>query len=165
MQRISLTVPDVQGRAVRVSGLASAYDPGSRTVQVQGMRVTLDAGAAVDAIALAQGAFVSLLLDPASSTTTGLRATSATVRGPVAAPNNADLGATHELKGNASGIDWSAPLLNFSLRGVSVQATTSVLDASCRGRSVGAATYVQVAGQLQAAGEVVTASRVTCSNP
>ena len=163
--RASLTVQDVQGRAVRVSGLASAYDAASRSVQVQGMRVTLDAGAGVDSAALAQGAFVSLLLDPASSAASGLRASSAIVRGPATAPNNADLGATHELKGNASGIDWNAPVLNFSLRGVSVQAPASALDTSCVGRRAGVATYVQVVGQLQVAGETVTASRVSCGNP
>jgi len=165
VQRASLTVQDVQGLAARVSGLASSYDPVSRMVQVQGMRITLDAAVTVDEAALARGVYISLQLDPASSATGGLRATSATARGTAPGTNNADLGATIELKDRVSGIDWSAPVMNFSLRGTAVQATSATLDASCVGRSASALTYVQVSGRLQSAGEVVTAERVLCSNP
>ncbi len=53
-----------------LSGLATGYDPATRTVQVQGVRVTIDASAKVDVGALARGEFVSLQINTGAGTGT-----------------------------------------------------------------------------------------------
>lgn len=158
-----------------LSGLATGYDPATRTVQVQGVRVTIDASAKVDVGALARGEFVSLQINTGAGTGTngngtGLVASSATVRtaspGLPANGSDADLGGVTELKGSASGIDWTSASVRFTLRGTAIQASSSAIDSSCKRIAATALTstvYVQVRGKLLAAGDVVSASQVLCS--
>lgn len=165
----SATVARLQ--QLTLSGLATGYDEATRTVQVQGVRVTLDASAKVDAAALVRGEFVSLQINTSASTNaTGLVASNATVRtanpGLPANGSDADLGGVTEIKGSASGIDWTAANVSFMLRGTAIDASSSAIDSSCKRIATTAITstaYVQVRGKLLAAGNVVSASQVLCS--
>ncbi len=149
------------GQSLRLGGLASQFDASSRTLVVQGTTVQLASSLVLDTAtmaALARGEFVSLQVQRVGST---LVASTAQLRNG-SAPNG-DLGGTTVLIGTTSGIDWSASSLHFSLRGVDVQATASVVDSSCRSLASSARVSVRVQGSVRAPGQPVTASQVVCS--
>ncbi len=149
-------VADVAANAsVSLSGLASHYDPATRTVEVQGVRVTLPAGMAVDEGALARGEFVSLRL---GKTGTTLVASAVGQRS-----GGADLGRTVEVKGVTRGVDWSAASVSFNLRGTPIQAAAAAVADSCRAAAGSADLFVEVRGTLAGAGTAVTATEVKCS--
>ena len=146
------------GQTLRLGGLASQFDAIARTVVVQGIAVQLAAGVVVDEAALARGEFVSLQVGRVG---TGLVASSAVVRSGSAA--NDDLGGMTVLMGVTSGIDWSASNVLFSLRGVNVQAAAAVVDSSCLAVAPTVNVSVRVEGSMQAPGQPVTATRVSCT--
>lgn len=163
----TLSASDLTGQQqVSVSGLATAYDPATRTVEVQGVRVKLDASVKVDESALARGEFVSLqLVAPKPGASTGgvaLVASDVAVRS-AGGGTAADLGATTELKGAVSGVNWAGSAVRFVVRGTPVDASATTIDASCRNVGLVSPVNVVVKGALLAAGSVVTASKVTCS--
>lgn len=141
--------------SVKLSGLASSYNPVTRTVVVDGLTVKLGDGVNVDEAALARGEFLSLELGKSGSTVV---AKSATVRS-----GSADLGRTVEIKGVLRAVDWSAATVNFSLRDTAVQAAASVIAASCKVADSTSDLYVEVRGRLAASSPVVTAAEVKCS--
>lgn len=149
-------VADVAANAsVSLSGLASRYDAATRTVEVQGVRVKLADGVAVDEGALARGEFVSLRLGKAGTT---LVASAVGQRS-----GGADLGRTVEVKGVTRGVDWSAASVSFNLRGTPIQAAAAVVADSCRAAAASADLFVEVRGTLTGAGTTVTATEVKCS--
>lgn len=142
--------------SVSLSGLASQYDPATRTVAVQGVRVRLGDGVAVDEAALARGEFVAVKLSATGAT-------------PVASAvgqrsGGADLGRTVEVKGVTRGVDWSASTVNFVLRGTPIQASVAVVAAACRAAPAAADLLVTVRGSVAGAGGGVSASAVSCSD-
>lgn len=146
------------GQALRLGGLASQFDASARTLVVQGMTVQLAAGLVVDEAALARGEFVSLQVQRVGDK---LVASSVEVRSG-SAPND-DLGGKTLLIGNTSGINWNASNVQFSLRGVQVQATAAVIDTSCKSVALTTQISVRVEGGVQTPGQPVTATRVQCS--
>ncbi len=80
--------------------------------------------------------------------------------------SDADLGGVTELKGSASGIDWTAASVRFTLRGTAIQASSSAIESRCKRIAATVLTstvYVQVRGNLLAVGDVVSASQMLCS--
>lgn len=147
---------DLAGNAsVSLSGLASHFDPATRTVEVQGVKVTLPPGMMVDEDALARGGFVSVKLSGGGAmpmvSAVGQRS------------SGSDLGRTVEVKGVTRGVDWSAATVNFVLRSTAIQASSSVIAASCRSVSASSDVLVDVRGTPSGAGAVVIASSVNCS--
>ncbi|MCJ0765183.1 hypothetical protein [Variovorax terrae] len=159
--RVESVVLDLQEVArhaqVILSGLVAGYDPATRVVEIQGMRIRLAPGLQVDEAALARGEFASLKVSQADNM---LVASDMTLRSAAAG----GLGATVEVKGEASGIDWTAATVGFILRGVAIQAASAVVDASCRAMPADVRRRVEVRGQSEAPGRPVTASQVTCSS-
>jgi hypothetical protein len=147
-----------RGQSLRLSGLATQYNASARTVVVQGAVVQLPSGVSVDEAALAQGQFVSLEVQRV-----GDNLVASTISTRNGAGGNDDQGAITVLMGATSGIDWTASTVQFSLRGVSVSATAAVIDSSCRKVALTDQVMLYVEGRLQAPGQPVTASKVTCS--
>lgn len=148
---------DLAGNAsVSVSGLASHFDPVSRTVEVQGVKVTLPAGVAVDEDALARGGFVTVKLSGGGSAMPMASAVGQRSSG-------SDLGRTVEVKGVTRGVDWSAATVNFVLRSTAIQASSAVIAASCRSVAASSDVLVEVRGTTTGSGAVVSASSVNCS--
>ncbi len=149
------------GQGLRLSGPASNYDAAANTVDIQGMRISLPPGLALDGQNLAGGGFLDVDAAPDQNQ---LVAGSARQT-----PTPGGGTQTVTLKGIANNIDWSAANISFTLRQIQVSASQASLDASCRALSAAYANvYVVVAGSLPAnqgtAG--VVASSVTCSlNP
>ncbi|MES2187349.1 MAG: hypothetical protein V4505_22555 [Pseudomonadota bacterium] len=144
---------------VRIGGLASSYDPASRTVTVQGTPVPLAAGLVVDVAGLASGQFVRL---DAGFAGNGLLLVDATAVRPVVA-GGGDSGGINQLKGMLSGVDWTAPVVSFTLRGVTTVASAAAIDPACAAVSSSTAQYVEVQGAALAPGAAVVATRVVCS--
>ena len=139
--------------SMSISGLASHYDPATRSLDVQGVRVKLADGVLVDEAALARGEFVSLQLGRDGST---LLASKVEQRG-----GSVDLGRTIEVKGVTRGVDWRSGTVAFSLRGTAIEAPAAAIAAGCRAVSMATDVLVEVRGSL--AGAVVSASQVSCS--
>lgn len=146
---------------VTLSGLPSNYDPVARTVQIQGVTLSLPAGLSVDAAALAAGQFVSVTLSPSGSTLVAQALS--TRRGDGDGGSGKDLGRTITLKGVVRGVDWSASPVSFTLRGTSVQAAQSTLAAACLTVGSNVDVAVQVTGTLAVGSSVVVASAVSCT--
>lgn len=140
-----------------LSGLASQYDPASRSVSIQGVRVKLPDSMTVDSAALARGEFVTVQVTASGST---LVASTVAQRSGSA---GADLGRTVEVKGVTRGIDWSATAVSFTLRDTPIVAAAAAIDASCRSVSPTASVYVEVRGALAQSAATVTANSVKCS--
>nr|WP_315186368.1 hypothetical protein [uncultured Albidiferax sp.] len=157
--RSELAVADLAGQqSLRLSGLATQFDAATRTVVVQGTLVQLATDVVVDTAALARGEFVSLQVQRVGDR---LVASAATCRSGSA--DHGDLGGTKVLMGVTSGIDWTASSVRFTLRGVDVQAEAATIASSCRSVPLASDVSVRVEGQVQAPGQPVTATQVTCS--
>ena len=106
-----------------ISGLATAYDPTTRTVQVQSIRIQIATNASVDASALSRGEFVSLQIN-----------SSAAVRGPVntTTGTTSGNGAVTDLKSCDSGINWKVSNVRFTLRDTAIEAGCMVIASSCK---------------------------------
>lgn len=143
------------GETVSLSGPASEFDPTTRTVVVQGVKVKLPDSAVLDDDALARGGFVTLQLSASGSTVmaSGVSQRSASV----------DLGRTVEVKGVTRGVDWTAAMVSFVLRDTTIQAASTAIDASCKAVAMSADVLVDVRGSLSGTGAVVSATQVTCS--
>lgn len=146
--------------AITLSGLASNYDPVARTVQIQGVTLSLPAGLSVDAAALTAGQFVSVTLSPSG---TALVASALSVRTSNGGSGGKDLGRTITLKGVVRGVDWSASPVSFTLRGAPVQAAQSTLAAACLSVGSNVDVAVQVTGALVPGSSTVVATAVSCS--
>lgn len=143
------------GDTVSLSGPASEFDPATGTVVVQGVKVKLPDGAALDNAALARGGFVTLQLSSAGSTVTASEVSQRSA--------SIDLGRTVEVKGVTCGVDWTAATVNFVLRNTPIQAAASAIDASCKAVSTSTDVLVDVRGGLAGTGAVVSATQVSCS--
>ena len=151
-----ISVADLAGNAsVSLSGLASNFDAAARTLDVQGVRVRVPEGVAMDAAALARGEFVTVRMSGGM----GMVASAVTLRSGQA---GADLGRTVQVNGVTSGIDWSAASVAFNLRAAAIEADAAVIADSCRVVGPLANVYVQVRGTLAQSGAVVTAAAVSC---
>ncbi|MCX7278554.1 MAG: hypothetical protein NTZ15_14705 [Burkholderiales bacterium] len=146
------------GQSLRLSGLATEYNASARTVVVQGALVQLPSSLVVDTSALAQGQFVSMDVQRVGSTLVASAVSTRTGSG-----GHDDQGAVTVLMGVTSGIDWTPSTVLFSLRGVRVQAAASVIDNNCRSVALTAQVSLSVEGRLQAPGQPLMASKVTCS--
>jgi hypothetical protein len=147
---------------VRIGGLASSYDPASRTVTIQGTPVPLAAGLVVDVAGLASGQFVRLDAGPAGNGT--LLADASSVRSVTFTSGSTGSGdGINQLKGVLSGVDWTAAVVSFTLRGVTTVASAVAIDPACRAVSAGTAQYVDVQGAALVPGATVVANRVVCS--
>jgi hypothetical protein len=140
---------------MRLSAQASDYEPGTRTVSVQGVTLSLPAGLVVDEAALRSGGFVTAQISRKGGQ---WQVVSASVEAGATA-----LTRETELKGVTGGVDFTANPVVFALRGTTVQATPAVLDAACLSAGTGDV-YLQVQGRIPAGSTVLQASRVQCKS-
>jgi hypothetical protein len=157
VERATLTSEVAAQSSVRISGLASSYDTATRNVEVQGLRVQLPADVMVDEAGLSKQEFVSLEVTVKAGR---LVALSASQRG---GAGGKELGALFVINGVISGVDWTAAIVSFTLRGVEVRAVRSAVDNSCAAAGAGAAVRVHVQGRLTSGAGPLAATRVTCS--
>jgi hypothetical protein len=179
VERVTPTVSEVAAlKNVRVSGLAGNYDPVTSTVEVQGLRVQVPFGVPsglgsalaigpVDPLGSALsigpteptsplvGQFVGVDLAPKSDGVVVLSASGRTADG-------SSLGGTVDISGSVSGVDWTAAIVSFTLRGVDVQAPRAVIEASCPVSANQSQIRVRVLGRLTSGAGVLAATRLTC---
>ena len=152
VQNTSLGALDLTPYAtVRVGGLATDYDASGFSVTVQGTRLKLSGvPPAADAIALMDQQFVRLegYGPPPSQQLVG-----------TAMPT----GGANEIKGQIAGVDWSAPVVSFTLRNVPISAPAAVIATACRTAAAGSTLNVDVQGMAPAPGAAVVATRVSCA--
>jgi hypothetical protein len=156
VQRVTLTTQEVGAQdSVRISGLASSFDAGARTVDVQGLRVQLPAEVAVDEAGLSNGQFVSLEVVVKNGRPVAVSAAQRHAAGD-------ELGAMIVIAGVARGVDWNPLVVTFNLRAIDVQASRSVIDSSCFARAAQAEVQVRVQGRLASGAGPLAATRVSC---
>jgi hypothetical protein len=138
---------------IRLSAQVSGYVAGPRTLAVQGVKLNLAEGLGLDEAALGNGSYINATISRQGGQ---WQVVGASVQSGATA-----LTREIELKGVVGGIDFTSNPVGFVLRGTSVQATPSVLDASCAAVGTGDV-YLQVQGSLPTGSAVLQASRVQC---
>lgn len=138
---------------IRFSAQAASYNAATRTLEVQGVKLSLPSTLVLDEDALEKGGYVTVNLSRKSGQ---LQVVSASAQS-----GGTALTREIELKGVISGVDFSASPVVFALRGTTVQAAPAVLDAECLLAGTGDV-YLQVQGRLPAGSTALLASRVQC---
>lgn len=138
---------------IRFSAQAASYNAATRTLEVQGVKLSLPSTLVLDEDALDKGGYVTVSLSRKSGQ---LQVVSASAQS-----GGTALSREIELKGVLSGIDFSISPVVFDMRGTTVQAARSVLDADCLLAGTGDV-YLQVQGRMPAGSTTLQASRVQC---
>jgi len=140
---------------IRFSAQAASYNAATRTLEVQGVKLSLPSTLMLDEDALGKGGYVTVNLSRKSGQ---LQVVSAS-----APAGGTALTREIELKGVISGVDFSTSPVVFALRGTTVQAAPAVLDAECQRAGTGDV-YLQVQGRMPAGSTALLASRVQCKS-
>ena len=160
IQDASLGAVDLSAyRSVRLGGLAGAVDPVNATVTIQGTRLQVGSGAGL----VASGQFVRAAADGGGNALAGASLLPRS-RSPVGQPGDDGTGSVTELKGMASGVDWSRSSVGFVLRGVPVFADAAQIAAACKSSDPTQTLYVTVAGYAPAPNLQLRANAVNCSS-
>lgn len=138
---------------IRFSAQAASYNATTRTLEVQGVKLSLPSGLVLDEDALGKGGYVTVSLSRKGGQLQVVNAS--------AQAGGTALSREIELKGVLSGIDFSISPVVFDMRGTTVQAARSVLDADCLLAGTGDV-YLQVQGRMPAGSTTLQASRVQC---
>lgn len=138
---------------IRFSAQAASYSATTRTLEVQGVKLSLPSGLVLDEDALGKGGYVTVSLSRKGGQLQVVNAS--------AQAGSTALSREIELKGVLSGIDFSISPVVFDMRGTTVQAARSVLDADCLLAGTGDV-YLQVEGRMPAGSTTLQASRVQC---
>ena len=138
---------------IRFSAQAASYNATTRTLEVQGVKLSLPSGLVLDEDALGKGGYVTVSLSRKGGQLQVVNAS--------AQAGGTALSREIELKGVLSGIDFSISQVVFDMRGTTVQAARSVLDADCLLAGTGDV-YLQVEGRMPAGSTTLQASRVQC---
>ncbi len=138
---------------IRFSAQAASYNATTRTLEVQGVKLSLPSGLVLDEDALGKGGYVTVSLSRKGGQLQVVNAS--------AQAGGTALSREIELKGVLSGIDFSISPVVFDMRGTTVQAARSVLDADCLLAGTGDV-YMQVQGRMPAGSTTLQASRVQC---
>ena len=138
---------------IRFSAQAASYSATTRTLEVQGVKLSLPSGLVLDEDALGKGGYVTVSLSRKGGQLQVVNAS--------AQAGGTALSREIELKGVLSGIDFSISPVVFDMRGTTVQAARSVLDADCLLAGTGDV-YLQVEGRMPAGSTTLQASRVQC---
>ena len=155
----SLSASNLADQQLRLSGPVSRYDAATRTVEIQGTRVSLPGSLPVDQSSLAAGQFLSMNV---ARSGTSLVASSATQRSSAGLGSN--LGQSIALKGVLSGVDWRAASVGFTLRGVSVAVAPALVPASCSQAVASASLLIEVTGLIASGSDLVTATSIQCTD-
>ena len=180
VERVTPTIAEIAAlKNVRVSGLAGNFDPVTSTVEVQGLRVEVPVGAATglgSALSIgpvAQSLSSALLIGPVEPSSPlagqfvgldlaakadGVVALSASER----TADGSSLGGTVDISGSVTGIDWTAAIVSFTLRGVDVRASRDAIESSCPAVANLSQIRVRVLGRLTSGAGVLAAIRLTC---
>lgn len=140
---------------IRFSAQAASYNATTRTLEVQGVKLSLPSGLVLDEDALGKGGYVTVSLSRKGGQLQVVNAS--------AQAGGTALSREIELKGVLSGIDFSISPVVFDMRGTTVQAARSVLDADCLLAGTGDV-YLQVQGRMPAGSTALQASRVQCKS-
>jgi hypothetical protein len=147
-----LTALAPAGTPLRFGAQAADYNRSTRTLQVQGVSLQLPTDVQLDETALSNGGYVTVQLSRSGEQWQVL---SGTVQA-----GGTSLQRDIELRGVVSGVDFSTDPVSWSMRGIAVQASRSVIDDRCL--SAGSTdVYMQVTGRLTGR-EAVVASQVQC---
>lgn len=138
---------------IRFSAQAASYNATTRTLEVQGVKLSLPSTLVLDEDALGKGGYVTVSLSRKGGQLQVVNAS--------AQAGGTALSREIELKGVLSGIDFSISPVVFDMRGTTVQAARSVLDADCLLAGTGDV-YLQVEGRMPAGSTTLQASRVQC---
>ena len=138
---------------IRFSAQAASYNATTRTLEVQGVKLSLPSTLVLDEDALGKGGYVTVSLSRKGGQLQVVNAS--------AQAGGTALSREIELKGVLSGIDFSISPVVFDMRGTTVQAARSVLDADCLLAGTGDV-YLQVQGRMPAGSTTLQASRVQC---
>lgn len=138
---------------IRFSAQAASYNATTRTLEVQGVKLSLPSTLVLDEDALGKGGYVTVSLSRKGGQLQVVNAS--------AQAGGTALSREIELKGVLSGIDFSISPVAFDMRGTTVQAARSVLDADCLLAGTGDV-YLQVQGRMPAGSTTLQASRVQC---
>lgn len=138
---------------IRFSAQAASYNATTRTLEVQGVKLSLPSTLVLDEDALGKGGYVTVSLSRKGGQLQVVNAS--------AQAGGTALSREIELKGVLSGIDFSISPVVFDMRGTTVQAARSVLDADCLLAGTGDV-YLQVQGRMPAGSTTLLASRVQC---
>ena len=138
---------------IRFSAQAASYNATTRTLEVQGVKLSLPSTLVLDEDALGKGGYVTVSLSRKGGQLQVVNAS--------AQAGGTALSREIELKGVISGVDFSTSPVVFDMRGTTVQAARSVLDADCLLAGTGDV-YLQVEGRMTAGSTTLQASRVQC---
>lgn len=138
---------------IRFSAQAASYNPATRTLEVQGVKLGLPATLVLDEDALGQGGYVTVNLSRKGGELQVVSASAQT--------GGTALTREIELKGVISGVNFGTNPVVFDMRGTTVQAARSVLDADCLLVGTGDV-YLQVQGRMPVGSTTLQASEVEC---
>lgn len=158
LQPLRMVLADLASTAtgdteLRVSAQAASYTVATRTLEVQGVKLSLPSTLVLDEDAMGKGGYVTVNLSRKNGQ---LQVVSAAVQSGATA-----LTREIELKGVISGVNFSARPVVFALRGTTVQAAAAALDAECPAAGTGDV-YLQVQGRMPVGSATLVASRVQC---
>ncbi|MHB8353406.1 MAG: hypothetical protein ACYDCF_03090 [Burkholderiales bacterium] len=147
-----LTAQSGTTRQAQLSGLISNYSAATNTATVQGTVVTLPAGTRAG-----DGDYIKLTGIVSGSTLTETTVDQENAVGATVTPQ------TIQVLGTTNGVNWSAGgTLTFVLQGTSVSAQSDRYP-SCAGLSASTTVSVTVTGTVNAPGQPVSATLVTCT--